>query len=158
MGWLHGPLPLRQRLCSLGLALTTLVQGLASCVPRGQLRLLLALCACGAAACACRPSRPFLVYAPRQVVEASDVIIEVLDARDPLGCRCADVERFIRKTDPSKKIVVLLNKIGGWGGAGGGGDLGQGVRCCSAVGSMNGMGWDGPRGDADVSMPPCTFP
>lgn len=48
-----------------------------------------------------------------QVVEASDVIIEVLDARDPLGCRCADVERFVRRTDPSKKIILLLNKIGG---------------------------------------------
>lgn len=49
---------------------------------------------------------------PSQVVEASDVIIEVLDARDPLGCRCADVERFVRRTDPSKKIILLLNKIG----------------------------------------------
>ena len=46
------------------------------------------------------------------MVEASDVLIEVLDARDPLGCRCLDVERFVRKLDPSKKIVLLLNKIG----------------------------------------------
>jgi nuclear GTP-binding protein len=36
----------------------------------------------------------------------------VLDARDPMGCRCLDVERFVRKIDPSKKIVLLLNKIG----------------------------------------------
>ena len=40
------------------------------------------------------------------------MLIEVLDARDPLGCRCLDVERFVRKLDPSKKIVLLLNKIG----------------------------------------------
>lgn len=40
------------------------------------------------------------------------MIIEVLDARDPLGCRCADVERFVRRVDPSKKVVLLLNKIG----------------------------------------------
>lgn len=46
------------------------------------------------------------------MAEASDVIIEVLDARDPLGCRCSDVERFIRKLDPSKKVILLLNKIG----------------------------------------------
>lgn len=47
-----------------------------------------------------------------KVVEAADVIIEVLDARDPAGCRCLDVERFVRRVDPSKKIVILLNKIG----------------------------------------------
>lgn len=47
-----------------------------------------------------------------QVIEASDVILEVVDARDPLGCRCTDVERFIRKVDPSKRIVILLNKVG----------------------------------------------
>ncbi|GAB4820326.1 hypothetical protein N2152v2_007372 [Parachlorella kessleri] len=46
-----------------------------------------------------------------KVVEASDVIIEVLDARDPLGCRCLDVERFVRRSDPTKKIILLLNKI-----------------------------------------------
>ncbi len=37
---------------------------------------------------------------------------QVLDARDPLACRCTDVERYIRQTNPSKKIVLLLNKMG----------------------------------------------
>lgn len=46
-----------------------------------------------------------------KVVEASDVILEVLDARDPLGCRCLDVERFVRQAGPNKKVVLLLNKI-----------------------------------------------
>ncbi|KAK9814574.1 hypothetical protein WJX72_008095 [[Myrmecia] bisecta] len=47
----------------------------------------------------------------QKVVEAADVIIEVLDARDPLSCRCIDVERYIRRSSPDKKIILLLNKI-----------------------------------------------
>ncbi|KAI0523303.1 hypothetical protein KFK09_005698 [Dendrobium nobile] len=46
-----------------------------------------------------------------KVVEASDVILEVLDARDPLGSRCIDMENMILKSDPNKRIVLLLNKI-----------------------------------------------
>ncbi|AQK64334.1 Guanine nucleotide-binding protein-like NSN1 [Zea mays] len=46
-----------------------------------------------------------------KVIEASDVIVEVLDARDPLGTRCIDMEKMVRKADPSKRIVLLLNKI-----------------------------------------------
>ena len=45
-------------------------------------------------------------------MSASDVIIEVLDARDPLGSRCEDVERFVRRSGATKKIILLLNKIG----------------------------------------------
>lgn len=47
-----------------------------------------------------------------KVIEASDVILEVLDARDPLGTRCVDMERMVYKSDPNKRIVLLLNKIG----------------------------------------------
>lgn len=36
----------------------------------------------------------------------------MLDARDPLACRCTDVERYIRQTNPDKKIILLLNKMG----------------------------------------------
>ncbi|KAG0460096.1 hypothetical protein HPP92_023224 [Vanilla planifolia] len=46
-----------------------------------------------------------------KVIEASDVILEVLDARDPLGSRCIDMENTIMKSDPNKRIVLLLNKI-----------------------------------------------
>eukprot|EP00762_Andalucia_godoyi_P003815 ANDGO_08568.mRNA.1 Guanine nucleotide-binding protein-like 3 homolog len=46
-----------------------------------------------------------------KVMEESDVIIEVLDARDPLGCRAPDVERMILTKDPNKRIILLLNKI-----------------------------------------------
>lgn len=47
-----------------------------------------------------------------KVIEASDVILEVLDARDPLGSRCLDMEKMVLKAGPEKHLVLLLNKIG----------------------------------------------
>jgi len=46
-----------------------------------------------------------------KVVEVSDVIIQVLDARDPLACRSPEVEQFVRRMNPEKRVVLLLNKI-----------------------------------------------
>ncbi|XWS31299.1 hypothetical protein CRYUN_Cryun23aG0065200 [Craigia yunnanensis] len=46
-----------------------------------------------------------------KVVEASDVILEVLDARDPLCTRCVDMEKMVMKLGPDKHLVLLLNKI-----------------------------------------------
>merc|ERR1719253_1309754 len=45
----------------------------------------------------------------RKVVEQADVIIEVLDARDPNSCRCKTLEAEIAAK--GKKVVLLLNKI-----------------------------------------------
>ncbi|MFT7800714.1 guanine nucleotide-binding protein-like 3 [Arapaima gigas] len=45
------------------------------------------------------------------VVDASEVIIEVLDARDPLGCRCPELEEAILKHEGKKKLLMVLNKI-----------------------------------------------
>ncbi|XP_010983523.1 guanine nucleotide-binding protein-like 3 [Camelus dromedarius] len=45
----------------------------------------------------------------KKVIEASDVVLEVLDARDPLGCRCPQVEAAIVEGG-QKKLVLVLNK------------------------------------------------
>ncbi|KAG9118705.1 hypothetical protein FRC07_006655, partial [Ceratobasidium sp. 392] len=44
-----------------------------------------------------------------KVVELSDVIIQVLDARDPQGCRSPSVEDEVRRSE--KRLVCVLNKI-----------------------------------------------
>lgn len=36
---------------------------------------------------------------------------QVLDARDPLACRCPEVERYIRSVNPNKRVILLLNKM-----------------------------------------------
>jgi len=46
-----------------------------------------------------------------KVVDASDVLVFVLDARDPMGTRCQALERELRQTRPNKHIVLLLNKV-----------------------------------------------
>lgn len=46
------------------------------------------------------------------MIEAADVIVEVLDARDPLGSRCPQVEEAVISRGPNKRLILLLNKIG----------------------------------------------
>jgi len=45
-----------------------------------------------------------------KVIDSSDVIIHVLDARDPLGTRCRSVEKYIREEAPHKHLLFVLNK------------------------------------------------
>ncbi|SNX84806.1 related to NUG1 - Nuclear GTPase (involved in Ribosome biogenesis) [Melanopsichium pennsylvanicum] len=45
----------------------------------------------------------------RKVVDNADVLLQVLDARDPLGCRSLETERMLLRA--GKKIVLILNKI-----------------------------------------------
>lgn len=45
-----------------------------------------------------------------KVIDSSDVVIHVLDARDPLGTRCRSVEKYIREEVPHKHLIFVLNK------------------------------------------------
>lgn len=46
-----------------------------------------------------------------KVVDASDVVVFVLDARDPMGTRCLHLERELRKNKAHKHVVLVLNKV-----------------------------------------------
>ncbi|NXG65712.1 GNL3 protein, partial [Hemiprocne comata] len=46
-----------------------------------------------------------------KVIEASDVVLEVLDARDPMGCRCPQLEQAVTCSGGEKKLLLVLNKI-----------------------------------------------
>ncbi|KAI8799888.1 P-loop containing nucleoside triphosphate hydrolase protein [Cladochytrium replicatum] len=47
----------------------------------------------------------------KKVVQNADVILEVLDARDPLGCRTKQIEELILNSGANKRIILILNKI-----------------------------------------------
>ncbi len=46
-----------------------------------------------------------------QVIENSDVILEVLDSRDSLNTRSKEIESSILRRKDEKKIILILNKI-----------------------------------------------
>ena len=46
-----------------------------------------------------------------RILAQADVLLEVLDARDPDGCRTRKVEEHVHATRPELKIVLVLNKI-----------------------------------------------
>jgi nuclear GTP-binding protein len=45
-----------------------------------------------------------------KVIDSSDVVIHVLDARDPLGTRCRSVEKYLKTEAPHKHLIFVLNK------------------------------------------------
>jgi nuclear GTP-binding protein len=45
-----------------------------------------------------------------KVIDSSDVVVQVLDARDPNGTRSKHIEQYMKKEKPHKHIVLVLNK------------------------------------------------
>ena len=45
-----------------------------------------------------------------KVIDSSDVVIHVLDARDPLGTLCLSIETFLNAEAKHKHLIYLLNK------------------------------------------------
>ncbi|CAG2162631.1 unnamed protein product [Oppiella nova] len=45
-----------------------------------------------------------------KVIDSSDVVVQVLDARDPNGTRSPHIEQYLRKEKPHKHLVLVLNK------------------------------------------------
>lgn len=58
-------------------------------------------------------ARRHYIRALHKVIEESDIVMLVLDARDPEGCRSRLVEEEVRRREAEgKKLVFVLNKIG----------------------------------------------
>ncbi|KAG4987056.1 Nuclear/nucleolar GTPase 2 [Glycine soja] len=45
-----------------------------------------------------------------KVIDSSDVVVQVLDARDPQGTRCYHLEKHLKENCKHKHMVLLLNK------------------------------------------------
>lgn len=45
-----------------------------------------------------------------KVIDSSDVVIQVLDARNPVGTRCPRIETYLKKEKPWKHLMFVLNK------------------------------------------------
>ncbi|KAI1432747.1 NGP1NT domain-containing protein [Xylaria sp. CBS 124048] len=46
-----------------------------------------------------------------KVLDSSDVVLHILDARNPEGTRCRAVEQYLKKEAPHKHLVFILNKV-----------------------------------------------
>ncbi|EIM83263.1 NGP1NT-domain-containing protein [Stereum hirsutum FP-91666 SS1] len=52
-----------------------------------------------------------------KVIDSSDVVLHVLDARDPMGTMCESVLEYMRKEKAHKQVVLVINKcdlVPGW--------------------------------------------
>ncbi|OBS81686.1 hypothetical protein A6R68_20147 [Neotoma lepida] len=51
-----------------------------------------------------------LVTEDTGVIDSSDVVVQVLDARDPMGTRSPHIEAYLKKEKPWKHLIFVLNK------------------------------------------------
>ncbi|KAL8560637.1 hypothetical protein ACOMHN_062882 [Nucella lapillus] len=45
-----------------------------------------------------------------RVIERSDVVVQIVDARNPLLFWCPDLDLYVREVDPDKQTLLLINK------------------------------------------------
>ena len=45
-----------------------------------------------------------------RVVERSDLVVQIVDARNPMLFRCEDLETYVKQVDPNKQNLLLVNK------------------------------------------------
>jgi len=45
-----------------------------------------------------------------RVVERSDLVVQIVDARNPLVFRSEDLERYVKENGEEKKNLLLINK------------------------------------------------
>lgn len=45
-----------------------------------------------------------------KVIDSSDVLLQVVDVRDPMGTRSSYLENYLKKEKPYKHLVIILNK------------------------------------------------
>jgi large subunit GTPase 1 len=45
-----------------------------------------------------------------RVCEKSDIVVQIIDGRDPLFFRCKDLEKYVTELSVYKKNLLLINK------------------------------------------------
>ncbi|XP_033108740.1 large subunit GTPase 1 homolog [Anneissia japonica] len=45
-----------------------------------------------------------------RVIERSDIVVQIVDARNPLMFRCPDLEKYVKEVNPLKENIILVNK------------------------------------------------
>jgi large subunit GTPase 1 len=45
-----------------------------------------------------------------RVIERSDIIVQIVDARNPLFFRCEDLEKYVKEVNPNKVNFIIINK------------------------------------------------